>query len=80
MNRHPFALLVLTLIGSSGLLGKSSTTAAPKLPVAVRHLYKHTASRPLYLYSLSPTGFAALSRQSYSSSAADGCLFDRLIR
>jgi acetyl esterase len=59
MNRRQFTLVAAAFIGSPGLYGQPSPVAAPRLPGAVRHLYKQTGSRPLYLYSLSPTGFAA---------------------
>jgi acetyl esterase/lipase len=57
MNRHRTALAFVALTSSLGLLGQQSLPVPPKLPGAVRHLYKQTASRPLYLYSLAPTGF-----------------------
>ena len=41
------------------LPAQTSPSGAPKLPGAVAHLYKQTAARPLYLYSLAPEGPAA---------------------
>ena len=57
MNTRQFVLAAI-FTSSVALPGQPPPAAAPKpCRERSRHLYKQTAARPLYLYSLAPTGF-----------------------